>query len=221
MSAAPKRVTLVGGTGLIGRQLLDLLLADGHMVQILVRRPVGVRHARLVEQVASVEEWPGLVAAARPDVVISCLGTTRKQAGSDEAFRAVDQHLVVAVMQAARDAGARQAMTISSVGANPSSGNFYLRVKGEVERSLGDMGFNRLDIIRPGLLRGERSGAPRLAERVGIALSPLSDAVLGMAGMTRYRSIGADRVAQAMARLVGAQKAGEFLHENDEILRLA
>lgn len=216
-----KRIALVGATGLIGRQVLDKLLADGHQVSIMARRPVGLAHPSLTEQVAPVEAWPDLIAATKPDVAISCLGTTWKLAGKSEAaFRAVDQHLVVAAMEAARKSGARHAITVSSVGANAGTSTFYLRIKGEVEQSLGAMGFDRIDIMRPGLLRGERGKDRRFGERMGILLSPVTDAVMSIGGLRRYRSISSAVVANAIAALVSEDTSGTFVHENDAILRL-
>lgn len=215
-------IVLVGATGLIGRQLLDLLLERGDDVTVLTRRATGATGANLREQVADSGEWPQLVAAAKPEVVISCLGTTWAKAGKSEAaFRAVDQQLVEAVMKAARNAGATRAITVSSVGANAHSRNFYLRVKGEVEESLQAMGFDRIDVLRPGLLRGERGSERRFGERIGIILSPLTDIVMSMGPLRRYRSIDSATVAKAIGALSARESLGTFVHENDGIRRLA
>lgn len=215
------KILLIGATGLIGRQLLDLLLERGQNVHVLARRVTGANSATLTEIVADPAEWPALAADAKADVVISGIGTTWAQSGkSEEAFRAVDQYLVLGVMQAARDSGARQAITVSSVGASATSPTFYLKVKGEVEQSLKAMEFERLDIMRPGLLRGERGGDRRAGERIGIMLSPFTDLAMSFGPLRRYRSIDGAAVARAMASLAGKGGKGVFVHENDAILRL-
>ena len=94
-----------------------------------------------------------------------------RQAGSQAAFRAVDFDMVVAFARAAAAAGARRMVTVSSVGADPGSANFYLRIKGEMEAALEALGFERLDIFQPGLLRGPRGGDRRPGERIAIALA--------------------------------------------------
>lgn len=215
------KTLLIGATGLIGRQLLPILLRHGDEVQILTRRETGETGSLLKEIVADPAEWSKLAADAGADIVISCIGTTWAQAGkSQDAFRNVDQHLILSVMQAAQEAGARQAITVSASGASASSPNFYLRVKGEVEHSLKEMAFERVDIMRPGLLRGERGGERRAGEQLGILLSPIMDVALSFGPLRRYRSIDSAAVARAIATLAGKSGKGRFIHENDAILRL-
>ena len=171
--------------------------------------------------VAEPARWGEVLEALRPTAVICALGTTWRKAGKDEAaFRAVDQELVVETAKAAKAHGVERFVAISSAGADAASGNFYLRVKGEVEQQLARLRFGRLDVLRPGLLRGARSGDRRLAERVAIALSPVADLLLR--GKYRaMRSISAERVAEAALALAMHKAAGRFVHDNDAILRAA
>lgn len=208
-------VLLVGGTGLVGRSVARQLTVEGRAPVQLVRR-AGDTGAI----VADPRDWPNAVRESAPAVVISALGTTIKQAGSQAAFRAVDHDLVLAVARAAHDAGARQCIAVSSVGADAASGNFYLRTKGEVEEALSAMDWQRLDILRPGLLIGERGGPVRVGERIGAALSPLTDALL-RGSLDRYRSIAADTVAAAIVVLTRCQTGGVYRHHNRDMLMLA
>ncbi|WP_374529561.1 NAD(P)H-binding protein [Novosphingobium sp.] len=216
------RIALVGASGLIGSALIRLAVGRSDIRIIAIARseiplPPGARMEVLVADPAN---WADAIAAANADVLVSALGTTWKKVGKDEeAFRAVDQHLVLACARAAKAAGIRQVITISSVGADSSSKNFYLRVKGEVEQALGRLGVTRLDVIRPGLLRGSRREL-RPAERIGMILSPLMD--LLMHGKYRkYRSVRDDVVARAIVGLTKEKAAGRFVFEHDAILRAA
>jgi len=110
-------------------------------------------------------------------------------------------------------------IAVSSVGADPAAKNFYLRVKGEVEQQLGRVGIPRLDILRPGLLRGAREEL-RPAERLGMIASPLADLFLH-GQYSKYRSIQADVVARAIVGLTREKMAGRFVFEHDAILRAA
>ena len=139
-----------------------------------------------------------------------------RQAGSKEAFAAIDLDAVVAFAGAAWGGGARQFLLVSSVGADVASSNFYLATKGRAEATVRAMGFDRVDIFRPGLLRGERGGERRLGERIGIAVSPFTD-LLTPRVWDKYRSTAAEDVAKAMAACCGSQQKGEHIHENRQI----
>ena len=143
-----------------------------------------------------------------------------RSAGSQAAFRAVDLETVAELAAAARRGGARHMAAVSSVGADPGSANFYLRTKGEMESALEALGFERLDIFRPGLLRGDRGGERRLGERLGIALSPLAGLVL-RGSLDRFAAIDAGIVAAAIAAVLGRREPGLHRHHNRDIRRLA
>jgi len=218
----PIRIALVGATGLVGTSLIRLAVgrSDLRLVGIARREaqlPPGARMEMLLAEPAN---WADAIAAASPDVLVSALGTTWKKAGKDEAaFRAVDQDLVLACARAAKDVGVRQMIAISAVGADPAAKNFYLRVKGEVEQQLARVRFSRLDIIRPGLLRGPRQEL-RPAERLGMIASPLIDLFL-QGEYAKYRSIPVEVVARAIVGLTREKMAGRFVFEHDAILRAA
>jgi uncharacterized protein YbjT (DUF2867 family) len=151
---------------------------------------------------------------------VSCLGTTLQVAGSREAFIAVDRELVLRLARLAFELGARRAILVSSVGASRQSGNFYLRIKGEVEDAMGDLGFQRLDILQPGLLLGERTELRR-GESIAQTLAPLYNPLLRGARLRRYRAIPAETVARAIVRLADATAPGQFVHQHDAIVALA
>jgi uncharacterized protein YbjT (DUF2867 family) len=224
-------VLLAGATGLVGGLVLRGLLAardfDG-TIYAPVRRDPGLADPRLAP--LRTDFAPGAgdfglsaeMAARSPrplDAYVSCLGTTIRTAGSREAFIAVDRDLVLRTAQLAREHGARHAVLVSSVGASRQSGNFYLRVKGEVEDALERIGFERVDLVQPGLLLGERNER-RPAERLMQALAPLGN-VLMQGGLQRYRSISASEVATAILRLLARDEPGVFSHRYASLRALA
>jgi uncharacterized protein YbjT (DUF2867 family) len=219
----PLRIALVGATGLIGSEVMKLAVGrkDFRLVAIARRESPLPRGARMEMFVADPSKWGDVFEAIRPGALICALGTTWRKAGRDEeAFRAVDHDLVLATSHAARDAGVDRLVVVSSVGADAMNKNRYLRTKGEVERELGRMRFKRLDILRPGLLKGQRIDDLRPFERIGSALSPLAD--LAMHGRFRqYRSIRAELVARAAVALAMRRAGGRFVHDNDGVLRAA
>ena len=222
MSDRP-RILLAGATGLVGTRVMEAAVGrdDVGLVALTRREAPMPAGARMEMMVSEPPRWDEAVALIRPDAAICALGTTWRKAGGDEAaFRAIDEELVLRLSRAALTAGARNFVFVSSVGANPQAKAFYLRVKGQVEDRLRKLGFRRLDILRPGLLRGPRKGDRRLAERAGILLSPLAN--LALQGSRRpYRAIDARLVARAALQCVHERAAGTFVHDYDSIRRLA
>lgn len=219
----PVRIALVGATGLVGSAIIENCNGreDVRLTGIArreVRLPRGIRMEMFVAEPA---RWPEVIEAARPSAIICALGTTWKKAGEHEAaFRAIDQELVLDIARAAKDLGVERFVHVSSAGADQASRSFYLRVKGEVERDLAKIRFARLDILRPGLLRGHRQNDRRPAERIGIALSPLTNLLLH-GRFRHYRAIEANVVAQAALALAKRPVRGRFVHDNDAIQRAA
>ena len=191
-----KTVALAGATGLVGRSILEGLLADSSVqsVHVLGRHKPRVVHARLTCHVVDFAALPPLPSV---DEVYLALGTTIRVAGSQAAFRSVDFDANLAVARAALAAGARQCGLVSAMGADAKSRIFYNRVKGELEDALAQLPFKGLVIARPSFLTGDRMalGQPeRPLERVSVVLGK----VLGPLIPANYRPIPAIEVARTL-----------------------
>ena len=199
-AAATRTVALAGATGLVGRAILEGLLADASVaaVHALGRREPDVAHPKLIPHVVDFKALPPLPPI---DEVYLALGTTIRAAGSQAAFRAVDFEANLSVARAALAAGARRAGLVSAMGADAKSRVFYNRVKGETEEALAQVPFEGLVIARPSLLTGDREalGHPvRTAEKVATAVSRL----LGPLIPANYRPVAAVQVARALCARV-------------------
>jgi len=205
-----RKALLVGASGLVGRALLARLLAEPGYgeVHALLRRPIAdwPQHPRLHTQQVDFTALPKLPPL---DDAFIALGTTLKQAGSQAAFRAVDFDAVLASARAARAAGAKALCLVSALGADAKSTVFYSRVKGEAERALQGLGFERLVIARPSLLLGDRAalGQPgRAGEGVATRLLRPLAGLLPRA----VRPIAAADVARAL--VAAAQQLQPGVH---------
>ena len=210
-------VLLAGGTGLVGTRLTKLLSSRQDVALTSLARTPRSPAERAIDFEALVADPLEVTGPDRVDVGISCLGTTIRKAGSQAAFRRVDHDYVLAVARAALGKGARQFIMVSSAGAGGSG--FYLRVKGEIEEALKSLGFARLDIIRPGLILGERQER-RPIERLAQQIAPLLNPLL-VGGLRRYASVSADTVAAAIASLIGRTEPGCHIHQSPELGSLA
>ena len=212
-----KTALLAGATGLVGSALLPLLLASGRYAKVIVvgRRPVAVQHPKLVQVVTDLDQLENERLRLIADDVFCCLGTTSKQAGSQEAFYKVDFLYVVQLAALTAANFAAQFLVVSSLGADVNSRFYYSRVKGEMEEAVSQTPFRAIHIFRPSLLLGERP-APRLGERFGAAVLALVRPLL-RGGWRKYRPVAATTVAQAMLRAAEDDGGGMRLHSSEAL----
>jgi len=215
-----QRILLAGSTGLVGGLVKARLAGrSGMQLTSLVRRGSAAHgHAIDYEELCKTpKDLIGTVAPGGIDTAISCLGTTIRTAGSQPAMFRIDHDYVLAVAQGARELGARQFILVTSAGAGGPG--FYLQTKGRIEESVNNLGFERVDLIRPGFLIGGRSER-RVWETIGqhifVALTPVF-----LGPLARYGAIPAETVADAIAALVGMGSPGRYRHENSGLRLLS
>ncbi len=204
---------IAGATGLVGKELLALLLQDAACREVysLVRKPVAQKHAKLHNHVV---DFAALGTATSEvlhlpaiDEVYICLGTTIKVAGSQEAFRAVDFDAVLAVARAGIAQGATKIGVVSAMGASAKSGVFYSRVKGEMEEAISKLGYQSVTIARPSFLAGDREALLQNT-RAGEKIALVAMNLFGPLIPKNYQTVQAADVAAALLRQVrkGAAK---------------
>ena len=217
-----RRVALIaGGSGLVGSLLIDVLLdaPDYARVYALSRRPLQREHARLANRIVNFERLATDLKGFSCQDAFCCLGTTMQAAGSEAAFRRVDFDTVLAFARAARAAQAQRFIVVSSVGADPESKNFYLRVKGETERALESIGFTSLDIMQPGLLLGSRVEQRPLELAARLAMPLVNPFLRGPREV--YRGIAARTVAEAMLGAARSARRGVYRYPYPGLIALA
>lgn len=194
---------VAGATGMMGRQLVQLLLEDPayQRIIVLVRRSMGISHPKLVEKQVSFDRLESeLDASVLKDADVFCtLGTTMQQAGSKEAFRKVDHEYPLTLAKAALKHGAASYVIVTAMWASEKSWMFYTRVKGQLEQDLLSLGLPRLVILRPSLLLGDREDES-FGDRATDMIFRLIDPLL-IGPLARMKAIQCKDVAQAMIML--------------------
>lgn len=216
-----KTAIIIGGSGLTGTQLLKILLTSNvyEKVVCLVRNASKISHPKLEQHVIDFDNPETYEELIEGDDMFCCLGTTIKKAGSEAEFEKVDLVYPIQFAKIASQRGIRQFSLISSLGANPNSGNFYLRTKGKCEEELRKIGFQSTSIFRPSLLLGNRKEF-RLGEKTAEFFMRIFS-IFMVGKFKKYRAIKSQDVAYAMYQIAQGNTVGFHVYESDQILNIS
>lgn len=214
---------VIGSTGLIGSELLRLLLEDKAFseVRILVRKPVSFSHPKLKVQIVSFDNYAELKENIGPaHSCFCCIGTTQKKVqGDKDAYRKVDYNIPVNTANICIENGISKYLLVSSVGADKSSKNFYLQLKGSVEETLSRLEFESIHFFRPSVLLGNRKEF-RAGEKFAQASMQLFSFIF-IGQLKKYKPIKSIDVAQAMLVASKQQGTGIQVYEYEKIMELS
>ncbi|MBS2100437.1 NAD(P)H-binding protein [Carboxylicivirga linearis] len=195
-----KTAIVIGATGLVGSHVVKQLLNDDFysVVKVFTRRSLEDSNLKLKEYICDFDQLDQIRNEITGDVLFSAMGTTLKQAGSKKQQYKVDYTYQHEFAKIAAQNGVKQYVLVSSMSANAQSKAFYLRIKGELEEVIQQLSFEKICILRPSGLMGERP-AKRKREELGIAV--INSIVKFIPGLRKYRGIEGIIVAKAMINL--------------------
>ncbi|MBG6111424.1 uncharacterized protein YbjT (DUF2867 family) [Flavobacterium sp. CG_23.5] len=216
-----KTALIIGSTGLIGARLLNLLLesSDYEKVVTFVKRDTGIKHPKLTQHIIDFDKPESYKELVVGDDFFCTIGTTINKAGSKEAFRKVDFGYPRQFATFAAENKVKQFLIISSLGADETSGNFYLKTKGEIETFLKNCNFESASALRPSLLLGNRNEF-RLGEKIG-AFFMKTFSVLLLGNLKKYKPIESNDVAKALVKIAQKNNKGFNIYESDLIQNTA
>lgn len=208
---------LAGSTGLIGSQLLQLLLNNPRydVVKALTRSSLSITHPKLVEIKVDYSKLEEVKAQLHADDVFCCLGTTMAKAKTKKKFREIDFVYPLSLAKIVKGLGAKQFMLVSALGADPRSSIYYNQVKGEIEDAVTKIDFDAVHVFRPSLLLGMRE-----EKRAGEDAAKIVYKVFWFLIPDKYKAIEAIRVAEAMEYYAAREQKGNFIHESREMQNL-
>ncbi len=209
---------VIGATGLVGKQLVSQLLENEHFgkVRIFVRRDSGLSHPKLEQLIVDFADEKTWAKKLTGDVLFSALGTTLKQAGSKTKQYEVDFTFNLNFAQKAKANSIENYVLVSSIGANSKSALFYTRIKGELDDTVANLGFENLTILRPSYLSGERD-EKRWMEELSLPIVGFVTKLI----LKKYRPISGETVAKAMINGVLKPHPEKTIWEADEVFELA
>ena len=211
------QAVLFGGTGLTGGCILDLLNNDSDFKSIIVVSRKTFTHSsnKISNKVIDFSDHVEIERCIKKDsIVFSCIGTTQAQVkGDKKKYREIDFDITLNIANACKKLSAKKFLFISSGGANSSSSNFYLKLKGEIEDAVIKTKNNSLFILKPSLLLGKRNNS-RFMENIGQIIMPLFSILLP----DSIKAVKANTVAKCMLELSKSERSGLNIIENKEIL---
>lgn len=212
-----KTALLAGASGLVGNELLHILLdsPNYNQVKILVRRPLEMAHEKLEQVVTDFDKLDQYANYFDVDDVYCCLGTTIKKAGSQDAFKKVDYEYPLKMAELAKSQQVKNYLIITALGADADSKVFYSRTKGQLQVRLKKIGLTALHIFQPSLLLGERQEF-RLGEKAATVLSPAISKLL-KGKMKKYKPVEARDVALVMYEVAQIERTGNYTYPSDRI----
>lgn len=212
-----KTALLAGSTGLIGKQLLQLLLSSPRyaVVKALTRTKLDITHPKLVEIKVDYANLEEVKSQLQADDVYCCLGTTMAKAKTKKKFREIDFEYPLALAKLVKELGAKQFLLVSALGADKRASVYYNQVKGELEDAVSKIDFDAIHIFRPSLLLGLRE-----EKRAGEDAAKIVYKIFWFLIPDKYKAIEAIKVAQAMVYYAQRDQNGKFTHESREMQNL-
>ena len=209
-----KAALVAGSTGLIGSQLVQLLLASSRYDQVkaITRTDLPLNDDKLVQVKVDFRRLEDFKDELKADDVFCCLGTTMAKARSEKRFKEVDYDYPMALANLSLAQGAKQFLLVSALGANKQSSIFYNLVKGQLEDAVTKLPFQAIHIFRPSLLLGARA-EHRSAEEA----AKFFYKAFGFLIPAKYKAINADKVAKAMVYFATHEERGIQIHESRDL----
>ena len=208
---------VLGATGLIGSSLVEQLLNDDAFskVRVLVRKPISLSNPKLeicVTDFSDYEKYRKNLGTG--DCIFSCIGTTNANVKGDKLlYRSIDFDIPVNAARFGKEAGFKQFLLVSAIGADTRSRFFYTRLKGEVEEMIAGYKFNNLHIFRPSFLMGRKQNE-RTGEIVLTNLFRLFSFIIP----SKFKAIHASAVAKAMLTAAKQEKVGPHIYNYNEMI---
>ena len=210
-----KTALVFGSTGLVGGHLLDQLIKNENYnkIKLFVRSEIIINDLK-VEIVKTdfnniekhKEEMTG-------DHCYFCIGTTKQNSPDKDEYRRVELDLPKQIAQITKSNSVNSFVFVSSGYADPNSSGDYLKFKGLVEEELKRLSFNKLGIMRPSFLIGDRK-EKRLGEKLGIfVFKLLSPLFLG--SLKKMKPIQSEKVAKAMIKISNSDFRQQVFESNE------
>lgn len=221
MSGKKYKALVLGSSGLIGMETVYLLLKNDkyETVYTISRKKLDIESPKLIQIIADFDSIDQYIKDLKVDHFYSCIGSTKAKTPEKAKYYEIDLEYPYKVANTLFANGCNTLCLVSSIGADSTSKNFYLKLKGDAEETLRSIGYESFHVFRPSLLLGDRKEF-RLMEKIAQIIYPIFNVLL-IGKLKDYQSIQAKDIASAMINVSLASKTGEYIYQTQQIKELA
>jgi len=215
------KAIIVGASGLIGSNLLKILLAEPLYtgITILVRKKTGISNPKLTEILVDFDTFDIYALNIIAHALFCCIGTTKNKTPNLTDYYKIEHDYPIKLGQLALENGVKQYHYVSSIGADKNSAAYYTKFKGQTEHDLQQLNLQVLHIYRPSILAGDRKDHRPMEQFANALMNIINPLLIGQ--YKKYRSIPAKTVAMAMYKQSINSEEGVFIHPSDQIKQIA
>ena len=215
-----KTAIIFGSSGLIGNELFKTILLSNtyDKIKIFVRTIPEVNNPKveiIKTDFRNLEKYKDKIIG---DDCYFCIGTTKKDTPDKSEYTRIEYDIPVRVASIAKENSVNSFYYVSSIGANPKASSGYLKNKGQVEEKIKNLNFNKLAIIRPSLLIGNRKSF-RLGE---VIFTPVMNTLtlFAFGSLKKYKPIKIENVVKAML-YISTSTSNKIVYESNELETIA
>ena len=215
-----KTALIFGSSGLVGKNLLNQIINNSNYskVKIFVRSSLEISDQKVEIINTDFKDLEIVKSRIIGDDCFFCIGTTKKNSSDKSEYRRVELDLPKKIAQISKSNNVKTFIFVSSGFADPKNSADYLKFKGLVEEEIKSLNFEKIGILRPSFLLGNRK-EKRIGEKIGILIFKLLSPIF-VGPLRKMKPIHSDIVANSMIKIAN-NELDKTIFESNEIVELS
>ena len=215
-----KTALIFGSSGLVGKNLLNQIINNSNYskVKIFVRSSLEISDPKVEIINTDFKDLRKIENLIIGDDCLFCIGTTKKNSPDKNEYRRIELDLPKKIAQISKSNDIRSFIYVSSGFADPKNSGDYLKFKGLVVEEIKSLNFEKIGILRPSFLLGNRK-EKRVGEKIGIFIFKLLSPLF-FGPIKKMRPIHSEKVAKALIKIAN-ENLGKTILESDEIVEIS
>ena len=211
-----KTALIFGSSGLIGKNLLNQVINNSNYskIKIFVRSSPDISDRKIEIINTDFNDLQKIKNLIIGDDCFFCIGTTKKNSPDKKEYRRIELDLPKKIAQISKSNDIKSFIYVSSGFADPKNSGDYLKFKGLVEEEIKSLNFEKIGILRPSFLLGNRK-ENRVGEKIGIFIFKLLSPLF-VGPFKKMKPIHSEIVAKAMIQIVN-EDIQQIIFESNEI----